>query len=141
MAIICLETCYVSNARGEVTIYAPGPVPGKTSKWLLTLKPTQRVKFEYVRKQRVSKPMVEYTDSEYIEIISRYLNGDSRTDIAHSVEATLTHDSADSVDAVVSMLQKLDRHMGQSRTMGISPRLIELAQGMDPDTFPLPGAW
>ncbi|AIX42323.1 hypothetical protein Syn7803C16_104 [Synechococcus phage ACG-2014f] len=140
MAIICLTTCYVADKKGEVIVYTPGPVPGKTSKWLLTLKPTQRVKFEYVRKQRVSKPMVEYTDSEYIEIISRYLNGDNRSDIANTSEATSAHDSVGSVDAVVSMLQKLDRHMGESRTMGISPRLIQLAHAMDPDTFPIPAA-
>ena len=70
MAIICLETCYVSNSEGEVTVYAPGPVPGKTSKWLLTLKPTQRVKFEYVRG---GGPRVEFTDDQVRFMFDSYL--------------------------------------------------------------------
>lgn len=135
MAIICKTRCFVSDKNGNVAEYLPGPVEGKTSKWLDTLNAIQRAKFEFVRKKRVSAPMVEYTDSQFIEIISHYLNGMGRSEIADTVASTTDH-SRDSVDAIVSMLQKLDRHMGQSRTMGITPRLIELAQAMDPDTFP-----
>ena len=51
MAIICKTRCFVSNKNGEVVEYLPGIVDNKNQKWLATLNPIQRAKFEYVRKQ------------------------------------------------------------------------------------------
>ena len=121
--ITCLQTCYVANKNGEVVVYAPGPVEGKTRKWLLSLKPTQQVKFEYVRG---GGPRVDFTDDQVSFMFDSYLalDGDERATVAAFMAEYGTAHPIGSVQCKVRRISVKDPSK-KSDTQWVSDRQID----------------
>ena len=123
MAIICTQTAFISDKNGNVKQYNPGPVSGKTQGWLLTLKPNQRAKFEFVR---AGGPRVDFTDDQVQFLFDSYLemDGDERATVAAFLNEYGTAHPVGSVQCKVRRISVLDPSK-TSDTEWVTDRQIE----------------
>ena len=137
MAIICKTRCFVSNKNGEVVEYLPGIVDNKNQKWLATLNPIQRAKFEYVRKQTSREDYVTYERAEVEAICKLYLTNDNVAWVRDTFIANhpdQRHSTA-SVNAEVAQFRTLDRNYPDDTKWDVK-RLTELvATELAPERF------